>query len=162
MYKYKWDLGRGRGILTLVCTLMDCIFPIVNENLFSSQRSTYFILRSEFWISLHNDRNRPILDNCEDEIIKISLYSSHLKGEAVPPRLLVCLKYNKYIHHKLVLEKRKNRYHDNPIKAGCTNFFLGARLFGRGKNCLSKWKYTSDRVVAFCSWSLKRDLRLSF
>ena len=45
---------------------MNYLFPIGNENVFSSQHSTHFILHSEFRISIHNDRNRPILDNHEN------------------------------------------------------------------------------------------------
>lgn len=44
---------RGKGckvivVSTHVCTHMDYIFPIGNENVFSFQHCTYSILRSEF------------------------------------------------------------------------------------------------------------------
>ena len=42
---------------------MDYLFPIGKENVFLSQHCTLFILPSEFWISILNDRNRPILDS---------------------------------------------------------------------------------------------------
>ena len=42
---------------------MDYLFPIGKENVFLSQHFTLFILPSEFWISILNDRNRPILDS---------------------------------------------------------------------------------------------------
>ena len=59
-------------------------FPIVNENVFYSQYYIHFILLSEFLHFTHNERNCPILDNYQVEIIGISLYSSCflLKGPA--------------------------------------------------------------------------------
>lgn len=56
-------------------THMDYQFPIGNENLLSLQRYAYFILLCDLLISIHYDRYRPLLDNCEDEIIRISLYN---------------------------------------------------------------------------------------
>ena len=41
---------------------MGYLFLIGNENVFLSQHCTLFILPSKFWISILNDRNRPILD----------------------------------------------------------------------------------------------------
>ena len=42
---------------------MNYLFPIGYENVFSSQYYTYFILPSEFWISIHNDKNYLILNS---------------------------------------------------------------------------------------------------
>ena len=69
----KWTY-RGSGCkLIAVCTYMDFLFLIENENLLSSQHCTHFILPSEFWIFIHNDRNRPILDIYENEIIRVRI-----------------------------------------------------------------------------------------
>ena len=78
---------RERGCkVIVVSTHMDYLFPTESENVLLSQRCTYFILPSEFWISIHNVTNRPILDNYENEMIRISLYASRflLKGAASP------------------------------------------------------------------------------
>ena len=76
--------------------------PTRNKNFFSSQRCTHFVLPSEFWISIYNDRNCPILDNSETETIRISLYFSHLllKGEALSSRLLIFFRYDIHVQQK--------------------------------------------------------------
>ena len=35
----------------------------------------YFVVPSEFWISIHNEGNRPVLDNYDNKIVRISLNS---------------------------------------------------------------------------------------
>ena len=95
--------------LIVVCMHMNYRFPAGNENVLLSQRWTNFILPSEFRISIHNDRNHPILSNYENKMIRISLYTSHfsLKGEALSSELLIYFKYNNHIQdRKLVLEVR--------------------------------------------------------
>ena len=57
---------------------MDYIFLIENGNFFSSQHCTYFFLHSEFGVSIHNERNRPVLDNYGNKIVRISLNSFDL------------------------------------------------------------------------------------
>ena len=94
---------------------IDYLFPIGNktignENVCSSQHCTHFILPSETWISIHNDRNCPIFDNYENGIIRNSLYTFHflLKGADSCSRLLINFKYNNYIQDKkLVSEEGK-------------------------------------------------------
>ena len=90
-------------------THMDYLFPVENENVLSSQRCKHFILPYEFWISIHNAANCPILDKYENEMIQISLYTSHFlqKGAASSSELLIYFKYNNHIQdRKLVLEER--------------------------------------------------------
>ena len=72
-------------------------FPIGNENFFSSQHRTYFILSSEFRIFIHNNRNCPILDNYENKIIRISLNFFYLllKGAGSSRKRLIYSKHNK-------------------------------------------------------------------
>ena len=70
---------RKRGCrLIVVRTHMNYIFPFGNENVLLCQLWTHFTLTSEFWISIDNDRNHPILNNYENEMIRISLYTSHI------------------------------------------------------------------------------------
>ena len=94
---------RGRGCILLeVRTHMSYLLPIESENLFLSQHCTYVSLPSEFWISIHNNKNRPILDNFRylwkwnNPNQFLFLYSSHvlLKGAASSSRLLIyhCVK----------------------------------------------------------------------
>ena len=64
-------------ILAAARAHIDDLFPIGNENVFSPKHCIHFILPSEFWISFHNDKNRPVLDIYENEIIRISLYTSY-------------------------------------------------------------------------------------
>ena len=47
-------------------------------NFFSSQHCTYFFLPSEFGVSIHNERNRLVLDNYGNKIVRISLNSFDL------------------------------------------------------------------------------------
>ena len=69
---------RRKGcILIVVRTHIDYIFPIGNENLSSSQNCSHVISPAEFWFSIHIDKNRPVLDNYETEIIRSSFYSSY-------------------------------------------------------------------------------------
>ena len=63
--------------LMVVRTHMDYLFSIENENVLLSRRSTHFILPSEFWISIHNVANCLILDKYENQMMQISLYTSH-------------------------------------------------------------------------------------
>ena len=51
---------RGDGCSSMH---MDYLFLIENGNFFSSQHCTYFVLPSEFGVSIHNERNRPVLVN---------------------------------------------------------------------------------------------------
>ena len=84
---------------------------------FSSQHCTQFILPSEFWISIHNDRYWPILDNYENEIVWISFHSSHfsLKWAVSTSKFPMYLKYNIYIQDKKIeLEGQKNGCNGNP------------------------------------------------
>ena len=76
---------------------IDNLFPIGNENVFSSQHRTYFILPSEFRIFIHNNRNCPILDNYENKITLISLnfFYHLLKGAGSSPKRLIYSKHNK-------------------------------------------------------------------
>ena len=92
-----------------MCMHMNYFFSIAIENLLLSQHWTHFILPSEFWVSIHNDENHPILINYGNEMIWISLYTSHflLKGAALSSELLIHFKYNNYIlDKKLVLEEQ--------------------------------------------------------
>ena len=83
---------RERGFkLMVVRTHMDYLFPIENENVLLSKRSTQFILPSELWISIHNVAYCPILDKYENQMTRISLYTSHFlqKGAASSSELLI-------------------------------------------------------------------------
>ena len=56
-----------------------------------------------------NENVHPILNNYENEMIRISLHTSHfsLKGAALSSELLIYFKYNNHIQdRKLALEKR--------------------------------------------------------
>ena len=91
---------EGEGcILKIVRKYMIHLLPIGNENLFSYRHCTHFFVPSEFQISIHNNKNGPILANYENEIIRISLYSSHflVKGIASSSRFLIYFKYNNCI-----------------------------------------------------------------
>ena len=57
-----------------------------------------FCLSSEFWISIHNDRNCPILDNYDNETIRISFYYFYfwLKGAVSFLNGLVCQTIQKF------------------------------------------------------------------
>ena len=97
---------------------MDYLSQAGKEN-FSSQHCTYFALPSEFGISIHNDKNCPVLDNYDNKIVRISLNSFDLllKGAGLSPRVLISLKYNDHIRDKKhVLKEQRNRYYGNPIK----------------------------------------------
>ena len=78
------------------------IKTIGNENIYSSQHCTHFILLSETWIVIYNDSNCPILENYENWIIRISLCTSHFlqKVATLCSRLLIKFKYNNYIRGK--------------------------------------------------------------
>ena len=73
----KCAYRERRSQLMVVRTHMDYFFPNENENILLSQGCTHFILLSEFWISIHNVANCPILDKYETQMIQISLYTSH-------------------------------------------------------------------------------------
>lgn len=73
----KFTYKRREFILIVVRMRMNYLSPIENENLFSSEHYTHFILYSELLIFIRNDRNRLILDNYKNEIIRISLYFSN-------------------------------------------------------------------------------------
>ena len=65
----------------VVGTHMDYIFPTENENVLLSQRWAHYILTSEFWISIHNVANSPILDKYEN---KMFVYLSFFgKGSSI-------------------------------------------------------------------------------
>ena len=55
----------------------DYLFPIGNQNAFSSQHCTNFILPSEFRVSIHNGRNQPILDNYDNYFLLRGAVLSH-------------------------------------------------------------------------------------
>ena len=78
------------------------------------------ILPSEFWISIHNVANCPILDKYENQMIRISLYTSHFlqKGAALSSGPLIYFKYNNHMQdRKIVLEESDEmRWDDNTIK----------------------------------------------
>ena len=82
-------------------------FPTANENVLPFQHCTSFILPSDFWLSIHNDRNCPILDNCDNKIIRISLYSFHFLRAVLPPRLLIYFKYNNHIGGTKLVSKEQ-------------------------------------------------------
>ena len=93
----------------VVPTHMDYLFPIKNENVLLSQCCTHFNLLSEFWISIHSVANCRILNEYDNQMIRISLYTSHFlqKGEMSSSELLIYFKYNNHIQdRKLLLEKR--------------------------------------------------------
>ena len=75
----------------VVRTHMDYLFPIENENVLLSKRSTQFILPSALSISIHNVAYCPILDKYENQMTRISLYTSHFlqKGAASSSELLI-------------------------------------------------------------------------
>ena len=102
-------------MLVAVQMHMRYLFPIGDQNLFSSQHCTHFTLPSrhttlyrrlldvettscvywvptEFWISIHNETKSPILDNYGNEIIPISLCFFHflVKGAVSSSRLPIC------------------------------------------------------------------------
>lgn len=109
-----------QGQLTYIeCAYIGRVFkrivvPTGNENTYSSQPFTYFILPYEFWISIHSDRNCRILDNHEHERISCFL----LKGEASS------LRHHKQ-DNKLVLEERKKEYDCTPnsSNSGIIHFY---------------------------------------
>ena len=95
---------RERGSKLIVeRTRMDYLFPIENENIFLSQCCTHVILPYEFWISIDNVANCPILDKYENQMIQISLYTSHFfeKGAAPSSELLIYFKYNNHIQDQI-------------------------------------------------------------
>ena len=75
----------------VVRTHMDYIFPTENENVLLSHRWEHFILAFEFWISIHNVANSPILDKYENKMSQISLYTYYFleKGAASSSELLI-------------------------------------------------------------------------
>ena len=104
---------RERGFkLMVVRTHMDYLFPIENENVLLSKRSTQFILPSALWISIHNVAYCPILDKYENQMTRISLYTSHFlqKGAASSSELLI---YS--ISNTTVTAKIENLYWRNEI-----------------------------------------------
>ena len=91
----------------------DCLFQTGNENLFSSVRKhcAYFILPSEFWVSIQVNKNRPILGNFR------WLWKSVYKFISLSPlSLLIYFKNNNRIQNKLVLEEQKSGCDDDSIK----------------------------------------------
>ena len=85
---------------------MNYIFSIGNENVFLSQLWIHFILPSEFLISIHNDKNHPILNKYENEMIRISFYT--LKGAALSPDLLIYFKCNNHTQDRTVILEKQN------------------------------------------------------
>ena len=45
------------------------------KHLLFSSLLIYFVVPSESWISIHDERNRPVLDNYDNKIVRISLNS---------------------------------------------------------------------------------------
>ena len=115
----KFTYKRREFILIVVRMRMNYLSPIENENLFSSEHYTHFILYSELLIFIRNDRNRLILDNYRNEVIRISLYSSHFYKESSLFFKASNL-FQKYSYHilvkKVVLEERKNGRDGKQIK----------------------------------------------
>ena len=119
--------------------------------MYTSQHWTNFILPSEFWVFIHNGRSHPILNNYENEMIQISLYTSHFleKGAALALELLIYFKYNNHIQdRKLVLEewnmdmmvtqwKNKSNYPIRLFKSCCT-FIWNCNLFLRASESCQK------------------------
>ena len=104
---------RERGFkLMVVRTHMDYLFPIENENVLLSKRSTQFILPSQLRISINNVAYCPILDKYENQMTRISLYTSHFlqKGAASSSELLI---YS--ISNTTVTSKIENLYWRNEI-----------------------------------------------
>ena len=101
---------RERGSKLIVMrTHMDYLFLIENENVLQSTRCSHFALAFEVWLSIHNVTNCPILDKYENQMIWISLYTSHFlkMGGALSSEILIYFKYNNHIQErKLVLEER--------------------------------------------------------
>ena len=98
---------------------MDYLFPIENENALLSQRCTHFILPSEFWICIHNVANCPILDKYENQMIRISFYTSHFfaKESSVFFRASNLFQIQQsHSRYKTCIRGTKYRSDDNPIK----------------------------------------------
>ena len=76
---------------------------------------------SEFWIPIHNNRNRPILDNyvMDNETIPIRYCSFYFWLKPFQFRSSSLLIYFQYINRirdkKHVLAEQKSRYDGNPI-----------------------------------------------
>ena len=126
------------------------IKEIRNENVYSSQHCTHFILPSETWISIYNDRNCLIFDNYENGIIRNSLYTFHflLKGATSRLRLLINFRYINYIQYK---KCKCNSPFRSFVKFFCTliqsfNTFLWASN-SRGKS-EKKQRKTGKRLRA--------------
>ena len=45
---------------------LNYLFPTENEHSLSFHQCAYFVKISEFSISIHNERNQPILDNYDN------------------------------------------------------------------------------------------------
>ena len=100
-------MGRGR-ILAAARAHIDYLFPIGNENVFSSQNCIHFILPSEFWSSFHNDKNRPVLNIYENEIIRISLYTSSFLLKKAQP----LLQEQRYYNNKWAKSKNAQNWYN--------------------------------------------------
>ena len=96
----------------VVRTHMDYLFPIENENVLLSKRCTHFILPSELWISFHNVAYCPILDKYENQMIRISLHTSHFlqKRAASSSEPLIYFKYNNHIQDRKMYSRNEMRW----------------------------------------------------
>ena len=105
---------RGMGVVVCTYTIS---FPWEMETfaLLSTAYISFYLLNFKFL----KERIRPVLDNYDNKIVRMSLDSFDLllKVACCSPRLLIYLKHNNYIPgKKLVLGERKNGYYRNPIK----------------------------------------------
>ena len=66
------------------CSSMQCTI--------SFRKWKRFVHPSEFWISIHNERNLPVLDNYDNEVVRISMNSFNL-----------LLKVNELLHIALLV-----------------------------------------------------------
>ena len=63
-----------------------------------------FVLPSEFWISIHNERKRPVLDNNDNEVVRISLNSFDLLLKVNESLYIALLVVSQCIYYKAFLK----------------------------------------------------------